>query len=128
MKEKRVAIIHDWLDEPGGAEKVLEQICNIFPDAPIYTLVDFASRDKLPFLSTKVVYTSFLNSLPFSKLSFRKLFFLMPIAIEQFDLSEYDIIVSSSYAVSKGVIVGPDQIHISYCHSPIRYAWDLKFK
>ncbi|NPT43346.1 glycosyltransferase [Paraburkholderia sp. 1N] len=120
----KVAIVHDWLVAPGGAEKVLEQIIACFPDADLFSLVDFL-EDRRP-LGGKPVTTSFIQSMPFARRRYRGYLPLMPLAIEQFDLSSYDLIITSSYAVAKGVLVGPDQTHVSYVHSPMRYAWDLQ--
>lgn len=120
----RVAIIHDWLVVNGGAEKVLEQIIQCFPDADLFSLVDFL-EDRTP-LCGKPVTTSFIQKLPFARRRYRGYLPLMPLAIEQFDLSAYDLVITSSFAVAKGVLVGPDQTHVSYVHSPMRYAWDLQ--
>ncbi|MCM2675911.1 glycosyltransferase family 4 protein [Alkalicoccobacillus plakortidis] len=122
----KVAIIHDWLTTYAGAEKVLEQILEIYPQADIYSIVDYIDADKRGFIKNKKVHTSFIQKLPKSKKKYRNYLGLMPLAIEQFDLSEYHLIISSSHAIAKGVITGPDQIHICYIHSPIRYAWDLQ--
>ncbi|CAN7293968.1 glycosyltransferase [Paraburkholderia sp. DD10] len=120
----RVAIVHDWLVAPGGAEKVLEQIVECFPDADIFTLVDFL-EDRRP-LGGKAVTTSFIQRLPFARRCYRAYLPLMPLAVEQFDLSGYDLIITSSHTVAKGVRVRPHQTHVSYVHSPMRYAWDLQ--
>ncbi|MBN3757148.1 glycosyltransferase family 4 protein [Paraburkholderia sp. Tr-20389] len=120
----KVAIVHDWLVAPGGAEKVLEQIIQCFPDADLFSLVDFMV-DRAP-VCGKTVTTSFIQHLPFARRRHRGYLPLMPLAVEQFDLSSYDLIITSSYAVAKGVLVGPDQTHVSYVHSPMRYAWDLQ--
>ncbi|MGU3473430.1 glycosyltransferase family 4 protein [Paenibacillus sp. D51F] len=122
----KVAIIHDWLVTYAGAEKVLEELINIFPEAELYSVVDFLPLEKRGFIKNKNVHTTFIQKLPFAKSKYRNYLSLMPLAIEQFDLSSYDLIISSSYAVAKGVITGPDQLHVSYTHSPIRYAWDLQ--
>ena len=122
----RVAVIHDWLPLVGGAERVLEQILEIYPQADIYTLFDFVSRNDAPFLNGKTVTTSFLQNFPKAEKYYRNLLPLFPYAIEQFDLRKYELIVSSSSAVAKGVITSPDQLHVCYCHSPMRYAWDLQ--
>lgn len=121
----KVAIVHDWLVTYGGAERVLEQMLLIYPEADLFSLYDFIPEGQRGFILDKKVTTSFLQKMPFAKRKYRSYLPLMPLAIEQFDLSQYDLIISSSYAVAKGVITGPDQIHISYVHSPIRYAWDL---
>ncbi|MGU7781182.1 glycosyltransferase family 4 protein [Burkholderia sp. PU8-34] len=120
----RVAIIHDWLVTYAGAERVLEQIVACFPDADLFSLVDFLDDRK--FVRGKPVTTSFIQKLPFARTKYRSYLPLMPLAIEQLDVSDYDLVISSSHAVAKGVLTGPDQVHISYVHSPIRYAWDLQ--
>ena len=120
----RIALVHDWLVTYAGAEKVLEQMINIFPDADIFSIVEHLDNKK--FIKNKNVKTSFIQKLPLSKKQYRNYLPLMPLAIEQLDMSSYDVIISSSHAVAKGIITGPDQLHISYVHSPIRYAWDLQ--
>ncbi|EDT01152.1 glycosyl transferase group 1 [Burkholderia ambifaria IOP40-10] len=120
----RVAIVHDWLVTYAGAERVLEQIVACFPDADLFSLVDFL--DDRAFVRGKPVTTSFIQKLPFARTKYRSYLPLMPLAIEQLDVSDYDLVISSSHAVAKGVLTGPDQMHISYVHSPIRYAWDLQ--
>lgn len=122
----RVAIVHEWFSTYAGSEKVVEQILNIWPDADLFSVVDFIPDGQRGFLRDKSVSTTFIQKLPFARKKFRGYLPLMPLAIEQLDLSSYDLIISSSHAVSKGVLVGPDQIHISYVHSPIRYAWDMQ--
>lgn len=120
----RVAIVHDWLVTYAGAERVLEQIIACFPDADLFSLVDFL--DDRSFVRGKHATTSFIQRMPFARKRYRAYLPLMPLAIEQLDLSAYDLVISSSHAVAKGVLTGPDQVHISYVHSPIRYAWDLQ--
>jgi len=122
----KIAIIHDWLTTYAGAESVLEQMLEMFPQADIFCLVDYMPDAQRKFLDSHKITTSFIQRLPFSKSKYRSYLPLMPVAIEQFDLSEYDVIISSSHAMAKGVITGPDQLHISYIYSPIRYAWDLQ--
>lgn len=122
----RVAVIHDWLTVYAGAEKVLEQIFEIWPDADLFAVVDFLPDDKRHFVKGKHATTTFLQRFPKAATKYRNYLPLMPLAIEQLDVSAYDLIVSSSHAVAKGVITGPDQLHVSYVHSPIRYAWDLQ--
>lgn len=122
----RVAIVHDWLYTIGGAERVLQEMLQCYPAADVFCLFDFLTpqdRAKIGLGETK---QSFLQKLPFVKKAHRAFLPLMPMAIEQLDLSSYDLIISSSYAVAKGILTGPDQLHISYVHSPIRYAWDLQ--
>ncbi len=120
----KVAIVHDWCVIYGGAERVLEHIIDCYPEADIFSLIDYVPEEQRHFLRGKTPRTSFLQKIPFVKHIYRKLLFLMPFAIEQFDLSEYDLVISSSYCVAKGVLTGPNQVHVSYCHSPMRYAWD----
>ncbi|HMC44071.1 MAG TPA: glycosyltransferase family 4 protein, partial [Caballeronia sp.] len=120
----RVAIVHDWLVAFAGAEKVLEQIIMCFPDADLFSIVDF--MEERSWMRGKKVTTSFIQKLPQAKKRYRSYLPLMPLAIEQLDVSGYDLVISSSHAVAKGILTGPDQIHISYVHSPIRYAWDLQ--
>ncbi|MDQ7075196.1 MAG: glycosyltransferase family 4 protein [Gammaproteobacteria bacterium] len=122
----KVALVHDWLVTYAGAEKVLEQMLLCYPDADVFSLIDFLPEDERAFLQGKCVKTSFLQKLPWAKSKYRAYLPLMPLAIEQFDLSQYDLVISSSHAVAKGVLTGPDQLHISYVHSPIRYAWDMQ--
>lgn len=122
----RVAIVHDWLVTNAGAEKVLRALVDLYPDADIYSLVDFLSdEDRDAVLGGRVAHTSFIQNLPFAKKHFRSYFPLFPMAIESLDLRGYDLIISSSWAVAKGVKKSSNQTHISYCYTPIRYAWDL---
>ena len=120
---KKVAIVHDWLVVNGGAEKVLESLIEVFPNADIFSLVDFLEDRTL--IKNKKVITSFIQNLPFAKKYFRYYLPLFPYAIENFDLRKYDIIISSSYAFSKGILRNENQLHFAYIHTPIRYAWDL---
>lgn len=124
----KIAVIHDWLVVYGGAERVLEQILYLYPSADVFTLVDFLPEENRGFLDAHNVSSSFIEKMPWSEKYYRQYLVFMPLAIEQFDLSKYDLIISSSAAISKGVITGPNQLHISYCHTPIRYAWDLQFQ
>ncbi|MBS1640651.1 MAG: glycosyltransferase [Bacteroidetes bacterium] len=121
----RVAIIHEWLVTMGGSEKVLQSIVELFPMADIYCLVaDKNIVKKLGFKNQKI-YTSFIQKLPFSIKKYKSYLPLFPLAVEQFDVSNYDLVISSSHAVAKGVLTDCSQLHITYCHTPIRYAWDL---
>ena len=122
----KTAIVHEWLVDYSGSERVLEQILNIFPDADLFAIVEFLPEEIRGFIKHKPVRTSFIQHLPFARKGYRNYLPLMPLAVEQFDMGEYDMVISSSHAVSKGVLTGPDQLHISYVHSPIRYAWDLQ--
>jgi glycosyltransferase involved in cell wall biosynthesis len=109
-----------------GSERVVEQILNLYPDADLFSLVDFLPKGQRGFLQDKPVKTSFIQNLPLARQKFRIYLALMPLAIEQFDLSGYDLVISSSHAVAKGVLTGPGQLHLSYIHSPMRYAWDMQ--
>ncbi|MCX6730145.1 MAG: glycosyltransferase, partial [Candidatus Portnoybacteria bacterium] len=117
----------DYLNQYGGAEKVLEAFLEIFPDAPIYTLL-YDKKIVNKFFSGKKIKTSFLQKLPFIRKHHRLFPPLMPLAVERLDLSDYDIVLSDSAAFGKGVITRPDTLHICYCHTPIRYAWDDSHK
>ena len=120
------ALIHDWFSTYAGAEKCVESFTDIWDDFEIYSLIDFLSdtdRDKI--LKGKRAHTSFIQKLPFAKDKYRNYLPLFPLAIEQFDLSGYDVVLSSSHAVAKGVLTHSNQLHIAYVHTPIRYAWDL---
>jgi len=122
----RVAIVHDWLVTYAGAERVLEQILATYPRADLFSLLEFVPASERAFLGGRQVHTSFLQRIPGIARRYRSFLPLMPLAIEQLDLSGYDLVLSSSYAVAKGVLTGPDQLHLCYCHSPMRYAWDLQ--
>lgn len=125
-RPRRVALVHDWLVVYAGAEKVLEQMLEIWPEADVFALVDFVPEKDRAFLKGKKVTTTFIQKLPFARTKYRAYLPFMPLAIEQLDLSGYDLVVSSSHAVAKGVLTSPSQVHVSYVHSPIRYAWDLQ--
>ncbi len=122
----KVALVHDWLVTYAGAERVLEQMLAVYPDADLFSLIDFVPEQERAFLGGRQVRTSFLQRLPGIRRHYRSFLPLMPLAIEQFDLSEYDLVLSSSYAVAKGVLTGPDQLHVCMCYSPMRYAWDMQ--
>lgn len=122
----KTAVIHDWLVTYAGADRVLEQILVCYPEADLFSLVDFLPSSLRGFILQKPVKTTFLQHFPFARKSFRKYFALMPLAVEQLDLSPYDLVISNSHSVAKGVLTGPDQLHICYCHTPMRYAWDLQ--
>lgn len=126
MEKLRVALIHDWLTGQRGGEKVLEVLAEIFPDAPIYTLFHFPGSQADAIENRKIV-TSFLQRFPLAKRHYRSYLPLFPLAAELFDLEDYDLIISSSHCVAKGVIPRPDALHISYIHSPVRYAWNQYF-
>ena len=122
----KTCFVHEYLIDYGGAEQVLSGFLEIWPNSPIFTLIyDKEGNCKDIIQSTEVV-GSFLNKFPFARRRHRAYLPLMPLAIEQFDLSEFDVVISESHAIAKGVITGPDQLHISYIHTPMRYAWDLQ--
>lgn len=122
----RIAIVHDWLTTYAGAERVLEQLLRLYPEADLFSVCDFVPESDRHFLQGRTPTTSFIQKLPGARQRYRNYLPLMPMAIEQLDVSGYDIVISSSHAVAKGVLTGPDQLHVSYVHTPIRYAWDLQ--
>lgn len=122
----KVAIIHEWLEHYAGSERVVGELLKCYPQADLFAIVDFLPEAERGFLGGRTVRTSFIQRLPFARGHFRNYLQLMPLAIEQFDLSDYDLVISSNHAVAKGVLTGPRQVHVSYVHSPIRYAWDLQ--
>ena len=126
LENLKIAIVHEWFVTYAGSERVVEQILNLFPHADLFAVVDFLNNSQRGFIQNKPVQTTFIQKLPFAKAKFRQYLPLMTLAIEQLDLSAYDLIISSSHAVAKGVLTAPHQLHISYVHSPIRYAWDLQ--
>ncbi len=120
------AIVHDWSVGYAGSEKCVESFTNLYPDADIFMLFDFLTdKERKIIFKDKIPSTSFLQTLPFAKNNHRKYLPLFPFAIEQFDLNKYDLILSSSHAIAKGVLTNSNQLHICYCHTPVRYAWDL---
>lgn len=120
----KIALIHDYLNQYGGAERVLECFMDLFPDAPIYTLLSNLERMPRRFREAEI-HNSFIHSIPFSKRHYKKLMPFFPTAIEQFDFRDYDVVLSSSSAFAKGIMTNSNQIHICYCHTPMRYVWDL---
>ncbi len=120
----RVALVHDWLSDWGGAEQVLLALHRIYPEAPIYTSV--YNPDHLPIeFQTMDIRTTFMQKIPGAARRHRLLLPLMPLAFEMLDLRAFDLVISSSHACAKGVLTGPDTLHLSYIHTPLRYAWDL---
>lgn len=122
MSNSRVALIHDYLTQYGGAERVLEELALLFPNAPIFTLL-YDERATGGAFAGRTIYTSFLQKLPGISSWYRLFPVLMPLAIERFDLSAYDIVISSSSSFAKGVLTREDALHICYCHTPTRFAW-----
>lgn len=124
----KVAVVCDWLVVYAGAERVIEQILKLYPEADIFSLIDFVPEEQRGFLLGKKATTSFLQNMPFARKKYRSYLPLMPLAIEQLDVTGYDLVISTSSAMAKGVITGPDQVHVAYIFSPVRYAWDLQFQ
>lgn len=123
----KVAIVHEWLSVYGGSERVVEEIHELFPEAPIYTLV--YDEDNMPErFKNYDIRTTFVQHLPFAKKKYPNYLPLMPRAFEELDLTEYDLVISSSTACAKGVITRSDAIHICYCHTPMRYAWEFYYE
>jgi glycosyltransferase involved in cell wall biosynthesis len=124
--ELKYALVHEWLTPKatGGSELVVQEILK-YIDANLYALIDFQSTNPDSYLYNKTIGTTFLQQFPLARNGVQKFLPLLPIAIEQLDLRQYDIVLSSSHAVAKGVLTTPDQLHICYCHTPMRYAWDL---
>jgi glycosyltransferase involved in cell wall biosynthesis len=121
-----VAVVHDWLDTWGGGENVLAEILRAYPQADLFALVDFFTDDLRARIGGKRARTTFVQRLPGARRRFRSYLPLFPRAIESFDLSGYDLVLSSSHAVAKGVRTRAGQLHVCYCHTPMRYAWDLR--
>ncbi|MBB7207820.1 glycosyltransferase family 4 protein [Escherichia coli] len=126
MQELNVGIVADWFITYAGSEKVVAEFLNVFPEAELYSVVDFLSSENKSHFKNKNITTTFIQNFPFARKKYQSYLPFMPLAIEQLDVSKHDVILSSSHAVAKGVLTGPDQLHISYIHSPIRYAWDLQ--
>ena len=122
------ALVHEWLTPKatGGSELVVQEILKHI-DTDLYALIDFESTNPQSYLFGRKIGTTFLQHLPFARNGVQKYLPLLPLAIEQLDLREYDVILSSSHAVAKGILTTPQQLHICYCHTPMRYAWDLTF-
>lgn len=124
ISRMKIALIHDWCTGMRGGEKCLEVLCEIYPDAPIYTLLH-NKGSMSPIIERHTIITSFIDALPGKAMQYRKYLPLFPFAIAQFDLSEYDLVISTSHAVAKNVRVRNDAIHICYCFTPMRYVWDM---
>ena len=120
----KIAIVHDWLTGMRGGERCLEVFCEIFPQAHLYTLLHVPGSVS-PLIEKMPIQTSFVQRLPFSKKGYRRYLPLFPMAVERFNLKGYDLILSCSHCVAKGIIPPPDALHISYLLTPMRYAWDM---
>jgi glycosyltransferase involved in cell wall biosynthesis len=124
----KVAIVHDWCPSFRGGERVLAELCAMFPGAEVFTLFDFLPREvKEEYFQNVTFHTSVANGFPRVEKYYRALFFACPFLIEQFDVTGFDAVISSSAAFARGIITRPDQPHLSYIHSPVRYAWDEQF-
>lgn len=123
---QKLAFVTDWLVTYAGAEKVLSQLFEVYPNADLFSVIDFLSDSDRELIGNKRAQTTYIQKFPKAKKHYQKYLPFMPLAIEQLDVSKYDIVLSSSHAVAKGILTGPDQLHISYVHSPMRYAWDLQ--
>lgn len=126
ITEPKTALVADWLVTYAGAERVMTEILKVFPKSDLFAVIDFLSDESRQHFLGKHAQTTFIQKFPKAETKYRNYLPFMPLAIEQLDVSAYDVILSSSHAVAKGVLTGPDQLHISYVHSPIRYAWDLQ--
>ncbi|SDA27302.1 Glycosyltransferase involved in cell wall bisynthesis [Methylobacterium sp. UNC378MF] len=120
----KVAIVHYWLVGMRGGEKVIEALCNLYPEADIFTHV-YAPQAMSPAIAAHRVTTSFIGTLPFAAKRYKSYLPLMPMALEQLDLRGYDLIISSESGPAKGIIPPSDAVHICYCHSPMRYVWNM---
>jgi glycosyltransferase involved in cell wall biosynthesis len=123
MLPRKIALVHDWLTGQRGGEKVLEVLAELYPEAPIYTLFH-VKGSQVPEVERREIHTSFLQRMPLARKKYRSYLPLYPLAVELFDLQDYDLVISSSHCAAKGVIPRPDALHVSYIHSPIRYAWN----
>ncbi len=119
-----VALVHDWLTGMRGGEKVLEVLCELFPNATLYTLLHNVGAMS-PSIEGMNIRTSFIDNLPFKKTKYRNYLPIFPTAIESFDLSAYDLVFSTSHCVAKGAISPSTALHLCYCHTPMRYVWDM---
>ncbi|MGN0974376.1 MAG: glycosyltransferase [Gemmiger sp.] len=126
QKQPKVCIVHDWLVSYAGADRVVDCMHHVFPDAPIYTLV-YDKKNMPAWFQDYDVRTTYLQKIPFATKLYKSMLPLMPRAFEALDLSEYDLVLSSSSSCAKGVITRPDAVHICYCHTPTRYVWDFYY-
>jgi glycosyltransferase involved in cell wall biosynthesis len=122
----KTAIVHYWLCNRRGGERVLEALCELFPQADIFTHVYDPEQLDSPIIQRHNVHTTFVNRLPFAKTKYQWYLPLMPLALEQLDLRDYKLILSSESGPAKGVLVSPNSRHVCYCHSPMRYVWDMQ--
>ncbi|MBO6989187.1 MAG: glycosyltransferase [Prochlorococcus marinus XMU1422] len=133
IKDSNIAIVHDWFMQKsfGGSEKVTFTLNNFFNESysnpDIFSLTSNIEDSKINNFGRSKIYTSFIQSLPFGKTNVQSYLPFLPYAVEQLDLRKYDLIISSSHAFAKGILTSPDQLHISYVHTPMRYAWDQMY-
>ena len=127
LNNKKIALVHYWLTGMRGGEKVVQSICNLYPDMDIFTLV-YDEAKIVESIKKHNINTSIIQKLPFGKKKYKIYLPFMPVAIEQFDLSEYDIVISSESGIAKGVLTKPETCHICYCHTPMRYLWNMYFE
>jgi glycosyltransferase involved in cell wall biosynthesis len=126
LEDKKIALVHHWLVGMRGGEKIVESLCRMFPDIDIFTLV--YDKNKISdIINSKKIYTSFIQRMPLSKRKHQLYLPFMPVAVEQFDLSGYDIVISIESGIAKGVLTKPDTCHICYCNTPMRYLWNMYF-
>ncbi|MEJ2634266.1 MAG: glycosyltransferase [Calditrichia bacterium] len=124
LDKLKIALVHDWLTGMRGGEKVLEILCNLFPDSDVFTLLHNKGSVSPP-IGIHEIFTSFIDKMPLKRNHYRNYLPLFPTAIERFNFKDYDLIISTSHAVAKGIITPPDALHISYLHTPMRYVWDM---
>jgi glycosyltransferase involved in cell wall biosynthesis len=122
----RIAVVHEWLLDFAGSERVVREILEVLPQADLFTLIDRPDEELRAAIPRRATAASFLQRLPRPQRWLRYYLPLMPLAVKQLDVSAYDMVISSSHAVAKGVVTGPRQLHLSYVHTPMRYAWDLR--
>lgn len=122
LRKLKIAIVCDWLTTPGGAEKIIRSLHKLFPEAPIYTSI--YNPGKVKGFENATIHTSYIQHLPFAKTKHQLYLQLMPRVFERFNLNDYDIVLSSAHSCAKGIITKPNTLHICYCHSPMRYAWE----
>ena len=122
----KIAIVHDWLVTYAGAERVLAEMIQCYPDADVFAVIDFLKPSERVFLKNKVVQTTWIQKLPGARKHYQRYLPLMPWAMKSLDLQAYDLVISSSHAVAKGVSLAPNQLHVCMCYTPMRYAWDLR--
>jgi glycosyltransferase involved in cell wall biosynthesis len=127
LENKKIALVHHWLVGMRGGEKIVDCLCDMFPDLDIYTLIYDKSKIN-DNINSKKIFTSFIQKMPFARKKHQMYLPLMPIAIEQFDLSGYDIVISIESGIAKGIVTKPETCHLCYCNTPMRYLWNMYFE